>query len=323
MIDDIGGIERPQKPNERNETPSSGGELVSGEDVESMVAMYQRLKEYNKQFSFGRVVASLIESAVRTEDSSLGDERPFTHYENNRELSLIPYFYEYREILEKTGLTFKPKYGEKDEPVEKIGADSLKILELKIEDQDRFMSFLGNLRQDQVAKTDLKYVLEHLSDRLSNQLLEGFGFSSPNDNDYKLFNNFPRIMDDYKRLGLGFLVEKTERYWSHIKQGNIREYAEIEAAGLFKGPNDSWGPAKWQTDATPEILWRDWGTALEVLKNCRLNPKATKLYKELLNNLINCANVASQNIPHNLSADVKSKFNEIFSGVKSQLAEMN
>jgi hypothetical protein len=303
-------------------------EKVSGENpdnikkinVDEVEALFEAINKYNLQFTKGaRALINTEEKPTRLVKSTLLKERA-----SSEGLLAINFSYEDQQIVDQIGLKLEPVITDEKKI---FASDSTCVdgreLRLNIVDEKKFVSFLGLLGLEQVVNTDIEHNLKDLSKMLTNQILQQFGFSSPTSEGFELLSNMPEIIENYKRLGLADSIEKMEIYLIHIRQGDMKEYVEIEKAGLFLGPDDNdWGPAKWQNDATSRILKDHWGRALEVVKVTGVNPKARELYKKLLNHLKYCAENASQDVINNPHIEQKSEFLDILEGVKSELSGM-
>ena len=75
-----------------------------------------------------------------------------------------------------------------------------------------------------------------------------------------------KIIDEYKRLGMADAVTKLEDYFNHGMTGDLREYVSIERKGLLSPPGKFFGPADWQIDSSPSYLEARWNEAISILE---------------------------------------------------------
>lgn len=289
-------------------------------NVDEVVSLFEAINEYNLQFTAG--VRPLINAEEKP--SRLVKSKFLKEGSSSEELLAINLSNEDQQIVDQIGLKLEPVIADEKKIFALDGTcvDRRK-LRLNIVDEKKFVSFLGLLSPDQVVNTDIKDNLKDLSKMLTSRILQQFGFSTPTNEGFELLGNIPEIIETYKRLGLADSIEKMEIYLTHIRQGDMKEYVEIEKAGLFLGPDDDdWGPAKWQNDATSEILKDHWGRALEVVKAIGVNLKARELHRKLLNHLRYCVDNASQDVINNPQIKQKSDFLDILEGVKLELSEV-
>jgi len=323
MIDSSRTPERPQQPNSETVRVNHDGNNVAEVDVEAVETLFEGIKKYNDQFTIERVLE-------RSRVSNFEEEKPPWPVDNkslikevvNQEILAINLSCRYEQTLKQIGLTLEPVSGKRVTFIDNdtyIGDGELR---LNIVDGERFVSFLSVLSPDQVVNPNLKDNLKNLSKIFTSQILNQYDLSNPNDEALQLFGHMAGIIDQYKRLGLGDSIEKMEIYLTHMRQGNLREYVAIEKEILFKGC-DYWRLVKWQTEPFPYRLRERWDKAFEVLRAIGVNPKARELYEKLINNLKNCVDEASLNIPKPKTSEREFGFFMILDEVKFELDRMS
>ncbi len=69
-------------------------------------------------------------------------------------------------------------------------------------------------------------------------------------------------------------------YLARQQAGTLEDYIGANRLNLLAGP-DRFGPSRWQTDSTAEMLTSRWTTALSYLKSLRNRPEPSPFYTEL------------------------------------------
>ncbi len=328
--------ERPQQtqqPNVETVKVNQDGNNVVEVSVEAVKALFEGINKYNDQFSIGTTLARLLRRDIEKqlkdrEGQNVSKEggtpfrlkdKPLREEGVNQQISAINLFYQNQQILGQIGLTLEPVSGKKATLFMEDASVGAGEIRLNITDGEKFTSFLSVLSPDQVKNANLSGDLKKLAEVFVSQITDQYNLSDPSDEALQLFGRMAGIIGQYKRLGLGDSIEKMEIYLTYMKQGNLREYLAIEKEDLFKGPDDGWGPAKWQTDATPKRLREYWGGAMDILESMKTNPKAENLYKTLKNHLKMCVDKAKLNIPKGISLERTSEYIAILKSVSIEL----
>lgn len=252
--------------------------------------LFVDMEQYNEQFSMGGIMARGLSSMFRGEDSgeSIGREN------DNQQITAEVLSAIHADTLSKIGLTLEPVHG--GATFMGLGQEaSSGEMRMNVSDGKQFVSFLHVLQPDVVKETGLKQNLAGLSGILGAQLLK-YDLAQPNDDALQLFGNLGRIIDEYKRLGMGESVNQLAIYLQHAREGNLREFVAIDRNGYLSEPGQNFGPADWQLDSTPEYLKGKWNKAIDTLNMCKSNPKAKDLYEQLHSHLLKCVKVARGNM---------------------------
>jgi hypothetical protein len=251
------------------------------------------INRYNNHFSVGSMLGRLLDEPIQRKPeeqapvlTTLGLE------ESNQQAESFIVAAKHKQLLNDIGLTLEPVSGKSNEIMalgESAGAGEMRI---NISDKDRFVSFLGAIKPEQIDEVKLRTTLETIPSILSNQILDAYDLQAPGETAMQLFSSMDTIVTEYKRLGMGDAVSRLETYLIYGKQGDLREYISIEKQGLFAEPGITFGPATWQTDMLPQMLEDKWRDAFQVLEMLRQNPNGKNLYSALRDQLIRCADFA-------------------------------
>ncbi len=285
--------EGPSQPN----GPSSIVKIELGEHrtetvtIPSVNHLFVDIEQYNRQFSMGSIMARGLSSMFKGWDDedkigeSIGKEAEHQQI-TSEALSVI-----HQGTLSRIGLSLEPING--GATFMGLGQEaSSGEMRANVSDGRRFVSFLHALQPDQVQATGLRPNLESLSGVLAAQVLTNYDLRQPSDETLQLFGNLGKIVDEYKRLGMGQSVERLQTYLEHSRQGDLREFVTVERNGYLSEPGHNFGPADWQADSGPESLKNRWGGAIEALRMSKANPKARPLYDQLHSHLLKCVKIA-------------------------------
>jgi len=326
----------PKNPEGASQSPDQIVRVNQGENKTAEVnlsdvnGLFSDIGVYNEQFSLGSTMSRLLignlefehdqqDNNPQTEKPLLGQEKDYQEMKSSA-LSII-----HGNVLDQTGLSLEPVSGKKAVmfgPEGQLGEGEMR---LNISNKDRFLSFLGALKPEQVENKALKPNLESLSGIFDQQLFDQYNLTEPSDDALRLLGGLGEIVNQYKRLGMEQSVTKLESYLNHARQGDLREYLLINQKGLFSEPGKAFGPADWQKDATPAYLEKRWDEALNTLNMAKENPKAEALYNQLKDHLKNCAQIAAGSISSlsGPSLENKTEFIRILGQVKGQLEQQN
>lgn len=247
--------------------------------------LFTDIRKFNDQFSMGAIMVKLLTSNLRTpeEESTPEDLNQVNQETQMLTASGINLIHE--STLDKLGLDLEPVSGKNARLLtgdrEPIGEGEMRV---NIKDRGKFLSFLHALDPQEVTKSELRENLHSLSDILTQQIYDQYNLEQPNDEALQLFGSLESIVQEYKRLRIGG-IERLETYLNHAKQGDLREWILVEHQSLLSEPKQSFGPADWQRDTTPEYLKERWDRALKVLRMTEENPKARDLYNQLFSHL--------------------------------------
>jgi len=261
------------------------GERVANVQIAAVDSLFQDIGAYNKQFSLGGQMSSLISGLFDREEGEEFENPLGKISEEQQHMSASGLNVIHGDLLARVGLSLEPVTG-KDNTVffegQSAGSGEMR---LNISDRGQFAGFLKGLSPDQVSETPLGENLATLTGVLNKQVLDNYSLNEPNDNTLSFLGSLGTIVDEYKRLGLSTEAEKLEEYLVHSREGNLREFVAVKASGLMQEPGKGFGPADWVGDASPSFLSRKWNEAFHILRSIRENPKAHDIYKQLLDQL--------------------------------------
>lgn len=282
----------------------------------SVSHLFVDIRNYNDQFSLGRMMARGLLSHLRDEDS----------FENASEHQLITaeaLSAIHQGTLNRIGLSLEPVHGGATFMAMGAQASSGEI-RVNVSDGNRFTFFLRALQPQQIEATGLKPNLEDLSGILAQQVLSHYDLKEPSDETLQLLGNLGNIVDEYKRLGMGEAVLRLETYLQHARQGDLREFVLIERNGYLSEPGRNFGPADWEKDTTPEGLEARWTDTLNALIMTRNNPQAQALYQQLGSHLLRCLGIAREFIrtaatSEYHSQEIKDKMDQVLEEAAERL----
>lgn len=323
-------IENPSNPNPGLIVRVDQGEGKAAEvNILSVNGLFSDINKYNDQFSLGAMMFRSISDNLKlgevqeAADLTKPQQSFLSKEEEYQQMSSSALLAVHGGVLNQVGLSLEPVSGKTITMYGQGEQAGVGEMRLNISDKNKFTSFLGALKPDQVEGRALRPNLESLSGILAKQVLDQYDLKEPSDEALQLFGGLGKIVDQYKRLGMGQAVTGLETYLAHARQGDLKEYVAIEQRGLFSEPGKSFGPADWQKDSTPDHLEERWGDTLRILSIIKENPKAGNLYKQLEVHLNTCAKVAEESISSLKYYDVQTKaeFARILGQVKIQLEE--
>ena len=278
--------------------------LVQGKNTEinlgEVKEVFLKIDKYNNQFSLGSmmgkaVLTHLEEAKNYTEKNEdwAGTLTSFSNdVKNDQQAESFFLIAANKATMDRIGLSLKPvsgKIGRIITEVDDIGEGQIRI---NVSNHEYFTSFLAALKPEQITEDGIQKDLKNIAESLAKQVLDEYDLLAPGDEAMQLFGGMEKIIEEYKRMGMGKSVEELENYLNHGKIGDLREYVTITRKGYLSPPGKSFGPADWQSDSTPEKLEERWNEALDILLSTLKNPKAIELSKQMYQHLISCVDVA-------------------------------
>ncbi|MEK7450690.1 MAG: hypothetical protein AAB662_01985 [Patescibacteria group bacterium] len=302
------------------------GERAVSVQIADINSLFRDIESYNRQFSLGSQMSSLISGAFDKrgkKESSEDSEEIFSGISDEQQhMSVLRLSVVHGDLLKNIGLSFDPVSGKEGIALFKGKRAESGEMRLSIDNRGQFTAFLKGLASEQVSKTLLEENLTSLTNVLNKQILDNYDLKEPDDETLSFLGSLGTIVAEYKRLGLVVEAEKLEEYLIHSREGNLREFVEIRASGLMQKPGEGFGPADWVKDSGPKFLTRKWDEALAVLRNASKNPKAHGLHKELLAHLNECVIIAQKNLEgiKYYTSENKAKLKEILAKAADELS---
>jgi len=252
------------------------------------------LEDYNKQFSFGTLLAKHIIESVEgkdtDEDKELYKPKILIKDIENR----------HRNIINKTGISV--------ESIRKgimfTGNDEEKQLSevrINLRDGKIFLSYLNSLSENDIKESQITG-LKLVADSLTKQLVEQYELDNPNDERMlELFGSVDDIIKEYKRLGslrhsgLSESVNDLSEYLSMARKKYLREYLIAKKNHLLGIINSySFGPEEWHRDESSYEKY--WGDAIKKVNLIGMNQNASDLYKQVVRRLRDVLAVVKEDI---------------------------
>lgn len=257
------------------------------------------LREYNKQFNFGTLLAEHIIEATegKNEDNELYKPK----------ISIQDIENEHRDLLDKTGISLESvKRGvmftlmgddEGKEPSE---------VRINLRDGKKFLTYLNSLNESDLKESQISG-LKLVADNLTKQLVEQYELGNSDDERMlELFGSVENLIQEYKRLdpqgfiGLSESVNDLSEYLSIARKKYLREYLVVKNNHLLDTINsDGFGPGKWHKDSNEKSYENYWGDTIKKVNLIGTNQNAADLYKQVVDNL--------KNILINVKKDITDK----------------
>lgn len=301
------------------------GERAVNVQIVDINNLFKDIESYNRQFSLGRQMSSLISGVFdkrEKEKNSEDSARIFNGISDKQQhMSALELSVTHSDLLKNIGLSLDPVSGKEGVAFFEGKRAESGEMRLSIDNRGHFTAFLKGLMSEQISKTSLGENLTSLTNVLNKQILDNYDLKEPDDKTLSFLGSLGTIVTEYKRLGLASEAEKLEEYLIHSGEGSLREFVEIRASGLMQKPGEGFGPADWVKDSGPKFLTRKWDEALVVLRNASGNPKAHGPYKELLAHLRKCVVIAQENLEgiENYTSENKDKLKEILAKAADEL----
>lgn len=214
-------------------TQLKGDELIKDEKKKSenyILSYYQGIKnERSNIIEMGSVDIELNECVI----NAIKNVKTGQYYEADRVIS--------SNCLSQIGLSLE--YTECSVIKLAIGNEqySSSSLEFNLIDGKKFISFLSQLSEETITKSNFLSYLQNVADSLTKQLIWNYDLSkNMSDETLELIVNMKRIIKEYQRLGQGEQVKRLIDCLKNKQERTLREYLvglriknELEAAKLF------------------------------------------------------------------------------------------
>lgn len=321
--------DNPQKPDIPLIVKISVGGKVEEINLLAINHLFSDLKNYNDQFSTGKVITRGLFSMMFDEDDQIGESLKKEGEDQQITTSTLSAIHQ--NTLNKIGLTIEPITGG---ATFYAGGEEASAVQMgiNIQDRNKFTPFLHALQPVQVQEIGLKPILESLTGKLAAKVLEA-NLNEPSDEVLQLFGGLGKIVDEYKRLGMTPSVKTLETYLEHARQGDLKEFVSIERWNYLSEPGRGRGPEHWDGgDMSPESVAINWDAALNTLVMTRDNTNAQQLYKQLGPHLLSCISIARENLkgykiteyyPQHLKDKIDKVLEEVEERLKSITADQN
>lgn len=292
-------------------------------NLQDVNRLFNDMKRYNDQFSLGSMMSRMIISHFEPNE---GEEPiPAEDEAGNQQVNAFFLASTHKNLLNNLGLSLEPVSGKSGFIQSQEGSAEAGEMRINVNNQERFTSFLGALKPEQISSTGVNGGLDKLSSILAQQVLDKYNLQVPEEEALQLFGGLDKIVTEYKRLGMDKSVSRLETYLDHGKRGDLREYVATERRGLFNEPGHFFGPADWQTDSSADMLESRWNEAVAILEMTKENPRAGELYDKLHTHLDMCVNLAITNLKTltYIEAERKEKYNTILEVAKQKLGQLD
>jgi hypothetical protein len=258
-------------------------------DFQDFNSLFTDIGRFNSQFSMGSLMFSNIRNQIKENE----DETVRTD-EKTQQLTASGIGLIHEDILKRTGLDIEPVSGKAGVLIGFEGKTGVGEMRINIGNRENFVNFLNKVNPKETKSSEFGNNLKKLSEILAQQIYDHYDLENPSDEALHLLSSLDKIIGEYKRLGVP--VERLESYLVHARQGDLREFIQIEKKSLLAEPGKSFGPADWQKDASPDFLRSRWNDAIETLRKVRENPNAQDLYNQLFDNLNRSLKLAEEDV---------------------------
>lgn len=315
------------------------------EDLTAFSDAIDAIREHNEQFSLGKIIANTIIEQVdegeRTQTlvnaglpqdeaeatvAWVGTENLPMSEEEEMARSVVGVVN--APILGSIGLALSPlrktatMFGPR-------GEQSVGEVRLQLADGGKFSGFLLAIRPENVSD-DFRKDVAHVIDNLVYETTDAISSSENTQTVFETLAYGMGIVGGLKRIGLGDLAitQELSVLTQRAKQGDVKEYVLADRVGLFREPGEqSCSPSQWQRDATEKFLLDRWEEVISILKMAKNNPKASKLFIELLASATACLNYAktdwSRLKPKKYGTDSYGMgFDRVFNRIETELSEV-
>lgn len=287
-------------------------------DLGDIDTLFGHIKKYNEYFSLGNMMARRVISLYEKDDSITPDSDELQQANAFIMRSI------HAGLLEKVGLSLEPVSGKIATMIGARGIVCDGQIRINIADGDRFVSFIQALNPEHFDSTNIKFHLENLSQILIQQIIDhyNFGSNAPQHEVLQLFGQLEKIITEYKRLGLDSAANSLEEYLTHARSGDLPEFIKITKMDLLDDPEESFGPARWQRDCTPESLNQKWDETFKILDKLRNSPQSLAFYHKLLEHIKSCIDIAIADHKKNtdiFTADDHREVERILNNAKKRL----
>lgn len=293
-------------------------------DLQDVNRLFNDIKRYNDQFSLGSMMSRMIVSHFERNEGEDSIPAEVEDEAGNQQVNAFFLASTHKNLLNNLGLSLEPVSGKSGFIQSQEVSAEAGEMRINVDYQERFTTFLGALKPEQINNTGVNGGLEKLSSILSQQVLDNYNLQVPKEEALQLFGGLDKIVTEYKRLGMDKSVSGLETYLEHGKKGDLREYVATERRGLFSEPGHFFGPADWHTDSSPDMLEGRWNEAVAILEMTKENPRAGELYDKLQTHLDMCVNLAIDSLKtlNYWEPDTKEKLGTVLEVAKQKLGQL-
>ncbi len=269
------------------------------EDITAFNEAIASIDGHNAQFSLGNMMARALldhlDDSQRVQElvdagASEDEAEQTVHFVGSEKLQLTEQEQMARSIigvtntpvLEASGLSLSPLRTTATMFSNK-GEQSVGKVRLQITDGGSFSNFLLSVHPED-ANEDFKVnttnIVKGIITETSDSIAEGVDDRMA----LETLAYSKGIIAGLEHLGLGNepAAYKLSKLYEHAQQGDIKEYVQACDIGILQEPGEpTFGPSRWQRDATPEFLATNWNRVLDVVKAAKANPRAAELFDQL------------------------------------------
>ena len=170
-----------------------------------------------------------------------------------------------------------------------------KDLRLEIVDAAKLKIFLAEIETSDLEDATLKKDLVEMIRILTRQMAQYY--ESSDSRGTTVVENASALLSEFRRLGLSEAAQQIEIFWIHSTRHTLREFMSLRTTHCFEGPQSQYfGPNRWHRDATLETYEAYWTATERAIIASLPNRNAAGIILEALNNLIECAEAAIQDM---------------------------
>ncbi len=241
------------------------------------------IEKYNRQFNIGTLAAEMM---IKRMEDEMGNQSS-----HEGKISLEEIQEQTKEILENTGISLEPIKGPGYMTTESGGTYSSEM-RINLGDGKKFIEYINALDVEILTISQIEG-LKAVAESLEKQLVGEYELDNPDDErNIELFGNLSNIIEVYKRIdpegnkGLTLSIKNLEQYLEIARKGYLKEYLISKKERLLdEVGGQNFGPSKWHTDSNEESYRHFWEGAMVSLEKIHSNPKASDLYKKIVENL--------------------------------------
>jgi len=242
----------------------------------------EALKEYNKEFSLGAIMGKTMADAMIRMISEAGEQSIESDESKldsvvKKQILWGKIEKNFKDMLSQIGLSLAP--------IEEKGATILSTesgisdihyseMRVDVEHPNLFINYLSSLDEDSLTRSQVDG-LEEVAKSLCSQIKT----DKKREYLFNIYGELDKIIDYYKKLGIGGPAEKLESYFNAAKGRYLEEYLEAEKLNLLT--SEGFGPNHWHEDANVDYYERKWRESLDLLKVVSHNARAKEFAKEL------------------------------------------
>ena len=305
--------------------PDKNDNLERGEEENNTIndfkVMMESLNVYNEEYSAGKAIGRAMGGAIAAsfgEDEADRIKEKNSEDRNEQEMRMEILGMTESATLANLGLGLEVRT-QKDLLSSKAN--------LTLEDGEKVLHFLSNLKAEDLKNESLKKYLSILEADFAKQVANSYKENADNPSNLILHEDMQQVLNQYVRFGLGETEENVRlgSYLAYAKDGVIDEYLQIESKGFLKEPGRGFGPADWIKDANAESLTNIWLRATESLSMLLSNPKAERLFEHVKAHLNSCVETSYNQVDELSHIDEKEKaeYKDVLKAAKSGIEKLN